>query len=842
MRIFLFIFLLSAIGEDAIAQKKLLIQPYHTNLKKASIANFLQDINKQSGIVLEYSSASIDGNKIVQLNGNENTIGNVLQTILRGQYVKLMEHNNKIIIVPSKEIFSISNYLPAQYSFYGYVKETETSEPLVSAAIYEPATRRGVVSNNQGYFNFFLSEGKHLVVISYSGFEPQTILLDIRDNQRKDISLSLKKDSLVVVTVQSETPVKDGSIVLLDDNNSSTMLMNEDDPLQYLYMSPGLQNASYSFSGFQVRGGGTDENLFLLDGNLVYNTTHMLGAISILNPTVIKSMRFYKSDFPARLGGSLSSVLDVYTKQGNMKNWEGEIHAGLLAAAVTLEGPLVKDKVAIMVSGRKNIPLPFYESLQDGVTSNFYDAQLRLSAIVNDNNKLALNFYTGGDQLRQTGSYVNNLHKWGNTLGSITWNYLLGNKSYLNTSINYSRYQNLTSSQYSVFETDEDEEMGEEGDEELDIETMFLGTYSFIKNYNAKSEAEIYISRKLKINTGLRFGQTTIKPLEAKITELEDDDEEGFISFEPLQYEDLSMYAEPEIKVGNNFFVKPGIRASAYWLEDYHTIAFQPRLYAAYRINNFFKLFASYSKMNQFLHLVLNPYAGANRDQWLPSTENVLPESSEIYNAGFIYKPNKEWSILMDAYYKRLLNVTNYAEGKSTFINSENWEQSIELGKGRSYGAEFTIKKSGDKFFLQSSYALSWSWRQFAGINNGEEFPYKYDHRHAANIGMMYTISPRLDISGLWSFASGNIYTQDGIVFTDSLQAAPNGDELINAYQFTYSYSPNNQYRAKSYQRYDLSITYHSLKGKKLFSSLKVGMYNINGAEDQYAYIACVDL
>lgn len=190
----------------------------------------------------------------------------------------------------------------------------------------------------------------------------------------------------------------------------------------------------------------------------------------------------------------------------------------------------------------------------------------------------------------------------------------------------------------------------------------------------------------------------------------------------------------------------------------------------------------------------------------------------------------------MDGYYKRLINVTNYANGKSIFINNTNWEQNIEAGKGRSYGAEIMIKKTGDKFSLQGSYALSWSRRQFASINNGMEFPYKYDHRHAANVGVLYSISKRIDVSGLWSFASGNVYAQDGIVFTDTLQTAPTGDELIDAYQFIYHYSENNQYRAKYYQRYDASVTYHSLKGKKLFSSLKMGVYNINGADNQYVY------
>lgn len=835
--IFIFL-LLGIVCGTADAQKKLLRKPFRPEKAKATIAQFLRDINNQSGIVLEYSSGSFDADKIVSLNGNENTIGSVLQTILNGQHVKLMEHNGKIIMVPSPEPFSITNYLPAQYSFYGYVKEYATKEPLVSATIYEPATQRGTLSNNQGYFNFFLSEGKHIVEVSYGGLQPVTIQIDIHGNVRKDISLVMKGDTLSTVVVQSDATLKEGAIKVSGDHHFPNGLMNEDDPLQYLYLSPGLQNASYSFSGFQVRGGGTDENLFLLDGNPVYNPTHLLGAISILNPTVLRSMRFYSSDFPARLGGSLSSVLDVHTKQGNMNNWQGEVNAGLLAASLTLEGPLVKDKVAVMVSGRKHIPIPFIQSLQDGVSSDFYDTHFRLSAILSPRNKVAINFYRGEDQLKHSGKYVSNLNKWGNTIGSLGWNYLLGRRSFINTSVNFSHYQNLEVFQYTLFELDSeadaDDEDEPETEEDTELEEKYIGTFSSLKNYNVQSQAEIFVSGKLKLNAGFKLAQTTIKPFDSKITDILEDAEDNFVSFVPLQFEELSGYAEAEIKAGKRIFLKPGLRVSGYQLEGYNTVVLQPRFFASYSFLPRHKLYASFSRMNQFLHLVTNPYAGANRDLWVPSTQILKPEASEIYNLGYAYQLGSRWRASVDGYYKQLMNVTNYAQGKSSFINSTDWEQHIELGKGRSYGVEFMIRNATKKFSWQAGYALSWSWRQFASINGGKEFPYKYDHRHAANAGFTYSISPRWNVSGLWSFATGNVYSLGGLVFADTL--ATSTDDPINDYQFTYQYNENDQYRARAYQRFDVALTWHSLPGKKLHSSLKAGVYNINGSDEQYSY------
>lgn len=839
MRYFTILVFICGWGITVQAQQKVLRQPYQIQTRKATIAWFLNDINRQSGVVLEYSLRNFDAEKEVVLSGQESTLGSVLEKILEGQFVKLEVHNNKILLIPATKPFIIENPTQERFSFYGYVKENSTLEPLINATIFEPSTRRGVVTNHQGYFNFLLSKGNHILEISYGGLQPQIIELTLNGNTQRDVSLRAGNDTLPTVVIESTPFLRDGSLKK-SENQSSYGFMNEDDPLQYLYLSPGLQHASYSFNGFQVRGGGTDENLFLLDGNPVYNPTHLLGAISILNPTVIKAMHFYKSDFPARIEGSLSSVLDVYTKQGNMKNWQGEANIGLLAGSLTLEGPIIKDKIALMISGRKNIPFTFYQHLQDGIKSDFYDAHIRVSALLSQKSKLALTFYKGEDRLRYSGKYIDNLTRWGNSIGSVSWNYLLGARSFIQTSVNFSHYENLGSYQYSLFESDEDEDGDEDDDvveenDDLSIDQKYIGTLSTIKNYNLKSQAEIYISEKLKLNGGIKLSQTIIKPFDSKITDIMDEDEENFLSFTPLPFEELSLYTEAEIKLTRKLFIKPGGHVNLYRFHPYRSIALQPRLYISYRTHPMHKFYASYSRMNQFLHLVTNPYAGNNRDLWVPSTEQLRPEQSDIFNIGYTFRHGNQWKLFIDGYYKLLNNVTNYAEGKSTFINSINWEQNIELGKGNSYGAEWSLHFSNRKFSWQAGYALSWSWRQFKSINNGRAFPYKYDHRHAVNLGVLFSVSPRLDITGSFSFVTGNVYAGEGLVFADTLMQAPS-DDPVDDFGFIYHYVEQNQYRSRGFRRFDLAITYHILKNKKWNSSLKAGVYDINGAEGQYTY------
>jgi len=311
MRLFLLSLIFIGIGKIGFAQEKLFLKPYNSQKQETSIIKSLQEINRQTGIILEYSSDSFEGSEKVFLDGTETTVGDALQKTLKGQPVKLVVKNNKIIIIPSATLFTSIHFPLQKYKFYGYIKESSSREPLISATLYEPSTQRGVFSNNRGYFNFWLPAGKHTVRISYAGLEPKILELNIQNNLRKDILLERREKSLTTVVIKPKYFTEDGSTKLLDDQYPASNMLNEDDPLSYLYLYPGLQNASYSFNSFLVRGGGADENLFLLDGNRIYNPTHLLGAISIINPTVLKSLRFYKSDFPARLGGSISSVLEI---------------------------------------------------------------------------------------------------------------------------------------------------------------------------------------------------------------------------------------------------------------------------------------------------------------------------------------------------------------------------------------------------------------------------------------------------------------------------------------------------------------------------------------------------
>lgn len=820
------------------AQKKaLLSHPYHSNIKKGTVVQFLEELNTRSGIVIEYASNSVDVNRLVELDGTETSVGAVLQRVLKGQYTKLLERNNKLILVKSVSVINTDELVPV-YIFYGFVKEDNSKEPMIGASVIEQISHTGVSTNSYGFFSVSLPEGKHRIEVSHVGFNPNIFEVTLTKNTRADIELSVKKETEVMQTivVPLNDGIKRGSGDKINSGRGNTYnyLLGENDPLRDAYLLPGVTNIPASFTGLFVRGGDPGENLFLMDGNVIYNPSHMLGALSIVNQTSMKSMQLYKSDFPSKYSGAASSVIDIYTKDGNMEHWQGEVNAGTLSGSFTVEGPIVKNKTAIMTSYRHSWISPLYTLFQKGIKPHFYDFHFKATQLLNKNNKLMLNFYNGQDELRQSVTNTDNLHKWGNLTGSLVWNSVIGSRSFINTSVNMSRYKNLGAYKYTLYdEGDTDDDV-----DDIELESGSVGTFSSTEQYNIKSNAELYLNRKTKLNFGAQFTHTIIKPFESKFSEEIEDDESSFTSFTPLPFDELSVYGEGELRIGKKLFVRPGLHFSVYQFEDYRFYSFQPRFFASYKIANYHRLFASYDRMTQYLHLVTNPYLSMNADLWVPSTDKLQPEQSDLYNLGYEFNNAKGWKISVEGYWKTLQHVTNYVEGKSYFVNNENWEQNVSSGEGWAYGMELMLRKTSGKLSLLATYTLSWSWRRFQDINAGEKFPYKYDRRHSLHAGVGYNLTKNFDLSALWSYSTGDVFSLPDYIYPDfdNAQQIINPNDLLKDYRFVYHYSKYNQYRTSPYHSLDGALSYHSIKNKKRQLIITAGVYNIYGSADQYVY------
>lgn len=825
----LLIFFLIVYVPASFAQKALMERSFEPGKLQGSLKYFLNEIHIQTGVLIEYATNVLDESQQVKLDGNEKTIAAVLQKILQHQSVRVLEKNGKILLVPFRDEQKSSETV-TRHVVYGVITMSGSKEPLADATIIEPSTGIGTLANPYGYFNLSLPAGKHTLLISYIGFIPQTVELELQESTRQDIALSLLDMPSSTVIVNSYNLNKEGVEKINTDQYAAyNMFLGENDPLRAAYLLPGVKNVPESFNGILVRGGGSNENAFLLDGNPIFNPTHMLGALSIVVPTSLKTMRLYKSDFPARFGGAISSVIDVYTKDGDLERWRGEANVGFLAGSFSVEGPLVKDKTALMASVRRSWPEYFLKHFQKGIQPDFYDAHIKLTHHLSKKDKLMLNFYTGKDEIRQFKKRIDDLHKWGNLTGSLSWNHMLGARSFINTSVNFSRYDNLGSFQYNLFDSEEEEKL---------LQTKSLGTYSYTGNYDVKSKGEIHLSNAVKINTGFKFSHTISKPFEKRISNELQENKSAFTSFDPLPFNEFSLYAEAEIRIGKKLFIRPGLHTSFYQFQNYQFKSLQPRMFASWQIGNRHHLFLSYNTMTQYLHLVTNPYLGANSDIWVPSTSILKPEQSYSYNIGYSFKKGKAFRFSIDAYKRKMYNVTNYAEGKSYFINSNNWQQNIETGEGESHGIETLIEKNSERISFHAAYTLAWSFRKFQSINDGLKFPYKYDRRHDFNLGLSYKFGKKFNVMALWSFATGDMYTLPDQMYPDFdiAQQIQTPDDMLKDYRFIYLFSGVNQYRTDPFHRLDFALNYHSKPDKKLKSQITAGVYNLYGSPDQYSY------
>lgn len=826
---FFLLFLSFTITKRGLAQKKsILYRPFHSRLQKGTIRQFLEEANKESGVSIEFASCSFREDKIVFLHEEPVTLGAFLQLVLDGEKVRAIEKNDKILLIPSTTVLSNETLLPS-YSFFGIVREEGSLEPLGEATIREPSSHKITLSNVQGYFSFSLPEGQHTLEISYAGYRTESLTVELHWDQRRDISLTGREEIPEVVV--SGSPVRRDQRILPNQYQAYNNFLGENDALRTLYLLPGVLNVTDASNGLLVRGGEQDGNLFLLDGNPVFNPTHMLGALSIVNKTSMRSMQLFKSDFPSKYGGRLSSVIDVNTKDGNMQQWGGEANLNFLAGSFTVEGPLKKDRTAMMLSFRHSMFNALLNIFRKDFDNDFYDLHFRLTHLLDRNNKLMASFYTGQDQLglQVDANNLNNRQRWGNTVASVGWTHLLGTNSFVSTSLNTSNYYNLAGYIYTIY----DDSTG------VPVTRRTFSTYSSIAQYTAKTQFEVRASNTVKLNFGGEAAFTRIKPFESRIDSTITIDPRAFQSFTPLPFREYTLYAEGEFNVGKRLLLRPGVHFSAYQFKLFHYNSYQPRFFAAYRVKEGQQLYFSYNRMIQYLHLLTNPSLGINSDTWVPATGLLSPEASYTLDLGYSLRTPKKFSFTAGAYWKKMINVTNYAEGKSFFINTDSsWEQNVETGKGWSYGLELMAEKVTRKLDWHIAYTLSWNWRQFDLINQGRQFPFKYDRRHNLNIAVTYKADKTKDISLLWMIASGDVFTLPERIYPDydNAQQIYNPDDALRNYRFIYHFSGVNNYRTNPYHRLDLAASYHPIRKKRTGFNLSAGIYNVYGAPSQYSY------
>lgn len=712
----------------------------------------------------------------------------------------------------------------------GYIKDEESKEALIGATLYSPQTQSGTSSNEYGYYSFTLKkEDSTDIVISFLGYESQARRIFLSKNTSLDIYLNIgiKLNEVTVSATRNDYNVSKAQVGIINvpmrEIKNLPVLAGERDVMKVLHFLPGVQQAQEGTSGFLVRGGNIDQNLVQLDEATVYNPNHLFGLFSTFNVNALNNVQLIKGGFPAKYGGRLSSFLDISMKDGNKQKFETQGGIGLLSANLSIEGPIIKDKASFIVSGRRSyldlLLAPFTPADKQGTTYRFYDLNAKVNFELGKRDKLFLSAFKGTDHAAYTGANSLNYGiDFGNSTATLRWNHLFGSKLFANTSVILNKYNlGLGSTQGNYYAL----------------------LYTGIDDVNFKTDFTYIPNTKHNIKAGFSYFYHVLFPatFSAKVPKKGNRVTINKDSIAQRYSNEIAFYAGDEWAISPKFSINYGVRVPVFSTSTKTYQYFEPRIIAKLNLNESTSIKASYTQMNQFLHLVPNSTASLPTDIWLPSSSYVKPQHSTQYSLGLFKNfKNNEIETSAEVYYKDMRNQVLFKAGTQLTL-VQNIENALTFGNGKSYGLELFVKKSFGKMTGWISYTLSKTDQTFPGLNSGKTFPFTYDRRHNFSIVATFDLNEHWSLSADFVFHTGNAFTlPSGLV-----PVAQDGSLYDAAY---YDYVGRNNARLRSYHRLDVSASYKKIRkffGKTYESELVFGAYNVYSRLNPYFVYLTVD-
>jgi len=737
----------------------------------------------------------------------------------------------------------------------GYITDSSTGETLIGAGFVEG--NQGAVTNSYGFFTLTLPKGHHVFTCSYVGFAEQTVELNLQRDTTVNVAL-IPDNTLKAATVAATsrdagiTSTKMSAIELpMQVIRHTPVLFGEHDVLKTVQLMPGVQGGTEGFSGIYVRGGGPEENLLLLDGIPLYNAEHLLGILSVFQPEAVKKVTLYKGSFPARYGGRISSIIDVRTNDGNLKEFHGTVGIGALTDKLHLEGPIIKDKLAFSLSGRA-LHTFLYTPLIHRVAGTpvnyyFYDLNGKLTWRISDRDRIYANFYNGRDifyfkdsdsgeyefstdeaayRTRSTDASKIDIH-WGNTLGGLRWNHVFSSRLFSNTTLAYTRYKMHVGLDISEEEKRKDLNSGTE----TDIRNTFSFAYeSGMRDLTAKIDFDYTPSPDHLVKFGAEYVNHTFIPetvggymsefSSGEFTFSQDTTFNASVS-PVLRGHELNVYGEDDFTLWDRLTLNPGLHLAFFHTLGTPYFSLEPRMSVKYSFSGDLSAKAAYSRMAQYVHLLSPSAITLPTDLWVPITDKIKPVTSDQTSLGVYYTGLKGWELSLEGYFKWMHNILEYRDGTSFFGNSSNWQNNVEMGEGLARGVELYVEKKDGATTGWLGYTLAWSDRRFpdGSINGGEWFPYRYDRRHNVSLVVNHDFGHGLNLSGTWTFATGNTMT---LPERRTMVLMPDGS------YGSYSYvSGRNNYRLPPSHRLNLGLSWTRKKKLGGTAVWDLSVYNV---------------
>lgn len=729
-----------------------------------------------------------------------------------------------------------------KFTLSGYIKDGKNGESLIGATIQKAGTTQGAMTNEYGFYSITLPKGTHTIIASYIGYNNTSFVIDLEKNTTKNIEVNGEGKQLDEVVILGEAEDKniksvEMGVAKLDIKqiNKIPALLGEVDVVRAVQLLPGVTTMGEGASGFNVRGGNIDQNLILLDEAPVYNSSHLFGFFSVFNPDAVKDVKLIKGGIPSQYGGRVSSILDIRMKEGNSK--QTEVHGGIgtIFSRLSIEAPIVKDKVSFILAGRRSyidaLVKPFVKKSSPIKNADFffYDATAKINWKINDKNTVFASGYFGRDVFGAPAFKFN----WGNSTATARWNHIFNNKLFMNMTGFYSNYDYLL---------------------EFKLESLnqkFEWTSNVI-NYSFKPDFTLFLNTKNTIRFGAQALMYDFRPYDA-VGQFDAGSSVKFISDKRYGIE-YSAYVGNEHKILPRLTLEYGVRLSVYnyigkgkayyfrdtvpneplpfdRVESYDRgevikayVTPEPRFSANYVLNSYSSIKASYNRMAQYLQLISNTAASTPLDVYTIASNNLKPLIADQGAIGYFrnFKDNM-FETSIEVYYKYMQNQLDYVDNAELFINDYVEGQLIQ-GLGRAYGTELYIKKSKGKLGGWVSYTLSKTERLVRGISNDNWFRSRYDRTHCINTNMNYDITKRWNVGLTFVFLSGTPAT------------FPNSKIQIQNLNVPYNTTgERNNYRITPYHRLDVGATYSWNQTKRFKQNIVISVYNAYNRRNAYS-------
>ncbi|WP_081212402.1 TonB-dependent receptor [Salegentibacter sediminis] len=745
--------------------------------------------------------------------------------------------------------FAFTSFAQESYTLSGTITDAASNETLIGVNVLIPSLNTGVVTNEYGFYSLKIPEGTFEMVISYLGF--QTISEEITVSGQTSRNFKLKESSEIldeiVISQRSEglnikKPEMSLNRLSINTIQKMPVIFGEVDVIKSLLLLPGVSNAGEGSSGFNVRGGAVDQNLILLDEATIYNSSHLFGFFSVFNPDAIKDLKLYKGGIPAKYGGRVSSVLDIYQRDGNSRELKMQGGIGAISSRLLAEGPIVKDKGSFLIGGRSSYAHLFLKFTDNENSAYFYDLNTKLSYRLDDKNKIYFSGYFGRDVFSLSRNFKNT---YGNAVLNLRWNHIFSDNIFSNLSVIYSDYYYGLTLGFVGFNWD-----------------------SGIKNLNLKYDFDHYLNDTFQLKYGFQNTYYDFNP-----GEIEPIDESSGINYFKLNNKhafESAVYFSAEHNISEKFSAEYGLRYSGFFrlgpdelstyeddspviynkdrdiYEEAEPIGsqsyerakiissfgnFEPRLSIAYSFDLNQSVKASYNRMTQYLHLISNTSSPTPLDVWTPSGPFIEPQILDQYALGYFRNfKDGAYSLEAETFYKKVKNRIDYVNGANLIANN-NIERVILNGKSRAYGLEILFRKNEGRFTGWLAYTLSKAEQKTpgrtpveTGINGGDWYNSNYNKTHDVSFTASYEANKKWEFNANFSFQTGLPSTFPTAQYSYENITVP-------------VYSPRNSNRLPAYHRLDLSANYNpKISSEKDFkSSWSFGIYNVYNRKNAYS-------